>query len=64
MPRSKQTTGGWSLSWAPQTGSSAAEGGEGDRRPAADAMPSVGYTVPYRFRVEDDSIRDEKRRAK
>ncbi|KAL8450322.1 hypothetical protein Emed_002580 [Eimeria media] len=70
MPRSSQTTGGWNVSWSPfkpsaaTTSAAAAGGGEKSSREAAAASlnaPSVGYSVPYRFRVEDNCIAEEKK---
>ncbi|KAL8440261.1 hypothetical protein Efla_004957 [Eimeria flavescens] len=67
MPRSPQTTGGWSVSWAPYkppnpaaaANTSAAAAAAAER--SSMAAPSVGYAVPYRFRVEDNCISEEKR---
>ena len=71
MPRSPATTGGWAPSWTPFRPPTKAAGPQGpvsgaaagDREGGAPSLtaPSVGYSVPYKFRVEDNCINEEKR---
>ncbi|CDJ67771.1 hypothetical protein, conserved [Eimeria necatrix] len=68
MARSPSTTGGWSPSWTPYKPPAAAAAAAGTAAAAAAAAndpslkaPSVGYTVPYTFRVEDTVTPEEKR---
>ncbi|OEH78708.1 hypothetical protein cyc_03074 [Cyclospora cayetanensis] len=60
MVRSSDVTGGWVPAWTPFRPPSkpSAENPGGDPSVAA---PSVGYSVPYKFRVEDNCIAEEKR---
>ncbi|KAL8275471.1 hypothetical protein Esti_000603 [Eimeria stiedai] len=70
MPRASQTTGSWTVSWAPfkpsvaaATAAGAAASEKSSKEAAAASLnaPSVGYAVPYRFRVEDNCIAEEKK---
>ncbi|CDJ43423.1 hypothetical protein, conserved [Eimeria tenella] len=68
MARSPSTTGGWSPSWTPYKPPAAAAAAAAGTAAAAAAAndpslkaPSVGYTVPYTFRVEDTVTPEEKR---
>ncbi|CDJ59244.1 hypothetical protein, conserved [Eimeria maxima] len=70
MLRSPATTGGWSPSWTPYKPPDRAAAGAaptaaaGPRSDQEMRSPCVGYTVPYRFRVEDALSPEEKKAQK